>query len=189
MKTKALLYIFLALVLGGCAKKDDTEQIRQFKENVYCYMFASQSVAVYISDNIKDYERGLHYLDMTTGNMNGSYGEYCYEVKDMVRLVRAFYKALKANDVIASYKADAKRTLPPDHPDLEKLYKIAEDMEGLALTSELTHTYPNKYQLLLEQFTDNFSATDQKYPNTNVDYEQAKATMSKMQEVLMNTAQ
>lgn len=185
MKARTLLITFLtALVLVGCGK-DETKQIQQFKENVYCYMFASQSVAIYISDNIKDYERGLRYLDMETGTMTGYRGEYCYEVKDMVRIVRDFYKTQKADKVIATYKADSKRTLPPDHPDLERLYKIAEEMEGLAFISELTHTYPNKYELLLEQFASHFAATDNKYPNTNVDYEQAKEGISTLQEVLM----
>lgn len=182
--TKYIFALLTAIVLVGCGK-DETKQIQQYKENVYCYMFASQSVAVYISDNIKDYERGLRYLDMETGTMTGSRGEYCYDVKDMVWLVRNFYISQKADKVIATYKADCKRTLPPGHPDLERLYKIAEEMEGLAFTSELTHTYPNKYQLLIEQFVSRFSVTDQNYPNTNVDYDKAKESISTLQEVLM----
>ena len=185
MKAKNIIILMLSiLMLMGCGN-DKTKQIRNFKEDVYCYMFASQSVAVYIADNIKDYERGLRYLDMTTGTMNGSYGEYCYEVKDMVRLVRDFYISQKANKVISSYKSDAKRHLPNDAPDLERLYKIAMEMEDLAFTSELTHTYPNKYQLLLESFTDLFVASDENYPNTTVDYDKAKAGIDKLQEILI----
>lgn len=186
---KSKISIIFAIILIGmgmtsCKGKDETEQIRDYKANVYAYMFASQSVAVYIADNITDFEKGLRYLDTSTGTMNGSHGEYCYNAKDMVTMVRDFYKAQKAVDVIRSYKSEAKRTMPDGKADLARLYKIAEEMEVLAFDSQMTHTYPNKYSSLLEEFANIFVATDATYPNTQVNYDEIKDSIDILKVVL-----
>ena len=164
----------MAMMVMGCSEKTDTKEVLNFKEAVYGYMYSAQSMAVFIAENIETHEKGLHYFDTENGYLTYSRGEYCENANDVVTLIRNQYRNQKFIDVIRSYKSEAKRHLPQGKADLEQLYQIAEEMDGLATTSELTHTYGHKYKLLIDAFMDKFSTSDLTYPNTAVNYEKVQ---------------
>lgn len=173
------------MMVMGCSKKNETKEVQSFKEYVYGYMYSAQSMASFIADNIGKYESGMHYFDTYNGYANYSNGEYCENVKDMIAIIRNQYKEQKYVDVIRSYGSEAKRVLPPDKADLAKLLLLAKEMEDLAVSSELTHTYGNKYNLLIEEFSTVFAVSDQTYPNTAVNYDSIQGGVIKLQKTLM----
>ena len=150
MKAKVLTAILMAMMVIGCSKKTDTKEVLNFKEAVYGYMYSAQSMATFIAENIETYEKGLHYFDTENGYLTYSRGEYCEDVNEVVTIIRNQYKEQKSVDVIQSCSSEAKRVLPPNKADLTRLLQLAKEMEVLAVTSELTHTYRNKYNLLIE---------------------------------------
>lgn len=176
----------MATMVMGCSKKNDVKEVLDFKEAVYGYMHSSQSMAGFIAGNIDKYKSGMHYFDIYNGSANYSHGEYCEDVSDMVTVIRNHYREQKSINVIQSYKEEAKRLLPKGKTDLSQLYRLAEDMEELAVTSSLTSTYSDKYNLLIEHFTVIFSATDMTYPNTAVNYKNVQDGITKLQETLMD---
>lgn len=182
---RTLSFILLAMMVMGCSEKKDTRQVQEFKESVYGYMYSAQSMASFIADNIGKYESGMHYFDTYNGYANYSTGEYCEDVKDMVAIIRNQYREQKSVDVIQSCASEARRLLPPDKPDLARLMKLAGEMEDLAVTSELTHTYGNKYKLLIEEFSTAFAVSDNTYPNTAVNYDSIQGGVIRLQETLM----
>lgn len=185
MKAKVLTAIFMAMMVIGCSKKTDTKEVLDFKEAVYGYMYSAQSMATFIAENIETYERGLHYFDTENGYLTYSRGEYCEDVNEVVTIIRNQYKEQKSIDVIQSCGSEAKRVLPPNKADLTRLLQLAKEMEDLAVTSELTHTYRNKYNLLIEEFSTAFAVTDNTYPNTAVNYDSIQGGVIKLQETLM----
>ena len=184
---RILSIILLTIMVMGCSKKDNTEYVQSFKEAVFGYMYSAQSMAVFIAENINTYEKGLHYFDTENGYLTYSRGDYCEDVHEVVAIIRDQYKKQKSIDVIRSYKSEAKMYLPQGKDDLEQLYRLAEEMDRLATTSELTHTYGHKYKLLIDSFIDKFSASDLKYPNTAVNFEKVKGDITRLQEVLMGS--
>lgn len=186
MKAKVLTAILMAMMVMGCSKKTDTKEVLDFKEAVYGYMYSAQSMAMFIAENIETYEKGLHYFDTENGYLTYSHGDYCEDVNEVVTIIRNQYKEQKSINVIQSYKEEAKRLLPKGKTDLSQLYRLAEDMEELAVTSSLTSTYSDKYNLLIEHFTVIFSATDMTYPNTAVNYKNVQDGITKLQETLMD---
>ena len=181
---RTFTFILLAMMVMGCSKKNNTKEVQSFKEAVYGYMYSAQSMASFIADNISKYESGMHYFDTYNGYANYSNGEYCENVKDMVAIIRNQYKEQKSVEVIRSCGSEAKRVLPPNKADMARLLRLAEEMEDLAVTSELTHTYGNKYNLLIEEFSTAFAVSDKTYPNTAVNYDSIQGGVIRLQEVL-----
>lgn len=175
----------MAMMVIGCSKKTETKEVLDFKESVFGYMYSAQSMASYIADNIEQYEKGLHYFDTDNGYLTYSHGEYCESVEDVADIIRNRYIQMKSVAVIRSYGSDAKRFLPADKADLQKLYDLAREMEELAVNTPPSHYYGTKYKSLIESFTTKFAVSDNTYPNTAVNYDSIQGGVIRLQETLM----
>lgn len=168
--------LILTFVLVAC--KGDTEQIKQFNLNVYCYVFNSNVVASCLSDNIEGFRYGRCFFDRHSGKMEYSDGEYCTSIEEVASLTRGYWEEQRIYRSTIGFARDAKYHLPKGYPELANLYILAKEFEYLAFKVEPTGSYPEEYRKIFSHFFLEFTLVEDKYPKAKIDKDRAYQMVS-----------